>query len=165
MTQQTQALHHIYLFSHPLEISRYFTLVNSSWYFEATEERLWQSLIERDFLLNVEIVDDDQNLRKLYFSLISTKWRWRRGVLPPGLPSSNDHYDHLFKILICGEKKVGKSSLLMSLVKQRNNPENIMKNISKFDMSYLTTKTVNVLRKTETIKLQFYDSNIVDMTN
>jgi polynucleotide 5'-kinase involved in rRNA processing len=45
--------------------------------------------------------------RKLYFGLIQSRWRWRRGLRHDG-----DRYDHFFKVMILGDKKVGKSTLL-----------------------------------------------------
>jgi hypothetical protein len=45
--------------------------------------------------------------RKLYHGLIQSRWRWRRGLKHDG-----DRHDYFFKILVLGDKKVGKSSLL-----------------------------------------------------
>jgi GTPase SAR1 family protein len=100
----------------------------------------------------------ETNWRKLYFGLIKSRWRWRRAV------SLENIYDVHFKAIILGDKKVGKSSVLMRLVKKDVKKKVIKHYVSKFQMSDVSTSLTDVVTN-QTVRLQFVSQYIVTKYN
>ncbi|KAL0487908.1 Ras-related protein Rab [Acrasis kona] len=167
----SEILIHIFQFLPPHDILR-MSLVNSLWNEQASSNFLWKNMTQRAIKMrfNFDGSDVEEDLtskvyqnqvmdwRKLYFAIVGSRWRWRRGIR-----NSTDRHDHLFKVMILGDKKVGKSTLLLRMVKEDIKKDVISEQISKYEMSHKTCTVVDVLPPHSAVKLQIYDSNIIDM--
>ncbi|KAG2386328.1 hypothetical protein C9374_002774 [Naegleria lovaniensis] len=75
-------------------------------------------------------------------------------------------HNHHFKAMIIGDKKVGKSSVMLRLLtRQAPKKDMIKKLISTDHMSHFSALIQNVHEQNHAIQLQIYDSNIVDIGN
>jgi len=156
---EDDVFYHIFQFLPREFIRDTISLVSKLWNHYGTSNILWKYLSEVDLKIKFDIHETKStNWRKIYFGLITSRWRWRRST------SIEDSYDEHFKAIIMGDKKVGKSSVLMRLVKRDVKKKVIKKYVSKFEMSSICTSMTDIISK-ETVKLQFYDTNLVDMTS
>jgi len=132
--------------------------VSSEWNKYSVSNRLWKYLTEIDLKIKFDILEVlGMDWRKVYFGLIGSRWRWRRAT------SRQDSYDEHFKTIIVGDKKTGKSSVLLRLARRDIKRKNIKKYVSKFEMSNVCTTMMNIASN-QSAQLQIYDSNIVDMS-
>eukprot|EP01080_Neovahlkampfia_damariscottae_P007996 gene7996-12461_t len=150
------------------EVINVCTHVSTSWNGLIKHEKFWKTLIETQVGYHIKEYEPLESIEetttvypwyKMYREILKSSWTWRRAV------SIFNTFDEHFRVVLLGDKKVGKSALLLRLVREKFESEQYMvKNISKFEMSSRTTRVIDMKTDT-TVKLQFYDTNIEDYDN